>query len=401
MVKIDGEQYKVYADNFEPVKDLDGIFGWKPETKSGQIINATNTYNDYLDNLNILAPFGGDLVSSGKNLFDVNKFVTLIETYDTSATIITVDGRRCIKFTNSRMYHKNFIGMGINFITNTQYTFTFSAKSFVTKMVDNQLFSGFIYSDENYLIKNVANTGEIYNATSAVFVQKTMVTLINKTVSQIAFSYGNSEIWLIDLNSIQLELGTVATAYEPFRGIQTIPIGMGNFIGAIADRIYWESGTAKKEQNIYKWTIGVELGDLYAIWNPNVSNADYMQFYVVASALPKPPKLGLLDTDINVISSGIFLATPRSPIWALDKNVMIFVNSGNLGLTIQKSLIQPYYTNNWVVALKDYFKAYPVDVWYPIATPVTTDLGRVKTFYPQTNLSLTSGSVAATYKIND
>lgn len=59
MVKYNGRQYKVYKDNYKPVEFWDGgkkVFGPKLESKShAQVITASDTYNDKLTALEVLA----------------------------------------------------------------------------------------------------------------------------------------------------------------------------------------------------------------------------------------------------------------------------------------------------------------------------------------------------------
>jgi len=395
MVKIDGEQYKVLADDFEPCKDLDGTFGWKPETKTGQIINATNTYNGYLDNLDILAPFSGDLVSSGKNLFDGVVLPAMVPS--------NIDGYTTYTIAHNVAGLWNFKGK-----SNTQYTITIEAKGDIAN--SGVAILQFLYSDGT---NSVYDLGELGGAN--VWAKRVYTSGINKTIVGFGETYSDPGITYIKKDSLQIEEGTVATAYELFRGLQTIPIGAGNIIGKIKDRIYLNTG-----KNLL-------LNSRLVISQANIGNGAILQL-AVELIKGQTYTLSYGSTDIIVNPEG----WPQFIIWQNtwgNSNVNLFplelktntftlsTDSGIYVLTIYNHMysIAGTMTNIQLelgtVATPfepfnstDYghvFKEQNIDGTTVLSTPIVTDLGQVKTFYPQTNLSLTSGAMTATYKVND
>lgn len=161
-----------------------------------------------------------------RNLFNVNKFIELVKTYDSTATETIEDGRRCISFRNDKLFHKDFNGVVDELESGNRYSWRMDMKFELslqqTTENEGSIYLGWIYDDEEYNATNVANgslRGSIRLNKSNYTNFKTItspVSVEGRNVSQIGFSFGYPARWLIDLDSIQIEKGTLSTEYEPY-----------------------------------------------------------------------------------------------------------------------------------------------------------------------------------------
>ena len=138
------------------------------------------------------------ILASGKNLFDIDTFKNLstFNTYETHNNI------ECLKLVGRTITYN------LNCKENTQYTFQFK---YIDKTTADIGIFQFLYSDgtasDIRYSGQMTTSGTIYSATSTA----------NKTITGIkwdAWNAGNSIY--IDKNSMQLELGTSASSYEPY-----------------------------------------------------------------------------------------------------------------------------------------------------------------------------------------
>ena len=186
---------------------------------------------EYPQALNTIASDGNVRIDvKGKNLFNVDKFVELVKSYDSTAAEVVEDGRRCIKFTNSKLNRKDF-SRCIMLDKQSQYTWSmdikFNKKNSDTSTGECYFNIGFLYNDEIASDTSIGTavsgvpTGNRYTAngmSSFKQFKKTSVTSAqNVPVNGIAFSYAKQATWYIDLDSIQIEEGDKVTSYEPYK----------------------------------------------------------------------------------------------------------------------------------------------------------------------------------------
>ena len=167
-----------------------------------------------------------------KNLFDVDKFIELVKTYDKRAEEMVVDGRNCIKFDIFQLYKKDFSEV-VTFNKSKVYTWSmdikFCERFSSTSTSDCYLGMGFLYNDELGVQTNIGNTisgvplvNRILKNSMYNFEQFGKVSITSATgvpFNGIAFSYNDRGYWLIDLDSIQL--------YEPYT-IQSLTLSTPN-----------------------------------------------------------------------------------------------------------------------------------------------------------------------------
>lgn len=209
-------------------------------------------------------PYGGGSMQVdviGKNLFDVEKFVELVKTYDKRAEEMVVDGRNCIKFDIYQLYKKDFSEV-VTFNKSKTYTWSMDIKFYEkfssTSTADCYLGMGFLYNDELGVQTNIGNTisgvplvNRILKNSMYNFEQFGKVSITSASgvpFNGIAFVYNDRGYWLIDLDSIQLEEGSVVTDYEPYT-IQSLTLSTPNGLPGIPV----ENGGTYTDENGQQW----------------------------------------------------------------------------------------------------------------------------------------------------
>lgn len=141
-----------------------------------------------------------DYVSVGKNIENIIENSAIKGSSQTS--IVTEEGKLCWKFENCT----DLLSVVIidNFLPNEQYTITFS-----TKMISGSPRLKFVYTD---------GSTENINVGTSSFAKLSTTSTLGKSIKSIAYTYssGANEMY-ISVEDFQLELGTTATNYIPFK----------------------------------------------------------------------------------------------------------------------------------------------------------------------------------------
>ena len=226
------------------------------------------------------------LTTTGKNLFDmkyvgeelVSRHTGFVNNDDGSWTITTI------------RFHYGYKYKPINFKENTQYTLSATISSKTTNI---GTVMGFLYTDGtfNYISSNT----------------NTLTSVINKTIECITFSYGvggTVETW----SNIQLEEGSQATSYEPYKSnILSAPEDLElRGIGDVKDTLDLMTGEVIERISSFKptnaWSISNELENtvLFTIKPPQDMD---LSSTIISDKLPSvsPDGGGLWDTDIEGI----------------------------------------------------------------------------------------------------
>src|SRR5699024_4888505 len=160
------------------------------------------------------------ILSCGKNLFDKSMLSDYISGTDSDGSIINYDKTLNQKLTN------------LKFKEGKQYTFSVKCKETIGSKNPRFIF---VYTDgtTSNISHPVTTSMKTYSATSTA----------GKTIDYISVSYsaygGN---WVVDLSSIQLEEGTVATDYEPYQENKCdilLPCQLEK-VGDMSDRLYYD-----------------------------------------------------------------------------------------------------------------------------------------------------------------
>lgn len=194
----------------------------------------------------------GDLISRGKNLYGANQFYEKLLTYNTlpaNISKVTKDGRECIRLCNHSVFSS---GANIKmyadglFKPNTRYTVTYQClqacvenggTTYVGLLIGVRYTDGTTYSKEDKL-------RDIWTTVS-------YTTAANKTIEYIVYFYGTGGTpTYLDVNTLQIEEGITATAFEPDVRT-TIPLPKLSKVGTVADS--FAPMTGKKQKRISDW----------------------------------------------------------------------------------------------------------------------------------------------------
>lgn len=258
-----------------------------------------------------------------KNLFNVEKFVELVKKYDSGmAKEMIVDGRRCIRFRNYNLYHKDFSEVA-NFEDGKQYIWSMDIKFGGQLTEENpsigSIFMGWIYDEEDYKSINIGSdvvsrgTIRYEKANYLEFntVSNKPVSSYGKNVSQIAFSFGTGAYWLIDLDSIQIEEGTSATDYEPF-GKYKIPIAVTSDNSSDVTNIFLDEPLRKiGESADYIDFKNQKLVQKVEVVNSSETATIEESFASLANLIIRPIELPLITT--NKFTNSLEVCTTTKP----------------------------------------------------------------------------------------
>ena len=250
----------------------DGYFK-NVEIKGNTIQDAENladirSVGDKLENQEL---YKIDVVSSGKNLFNLNKVVDLNNDIQFKDDIITLDSK-IRDITNITKFKPNI-----------EYTLTYNRKVISGNGV---IGFGVYYTD--------GSTEYLIGSSTLNFLNFTFGK--NKTISRFELSYSDS--CTCELSNIQLEEGTVATPYEPYQGDKlTIlsPVQLEK-VGDVRDRIICKDGVWGVEKNIKTYVVSQDT-----VITHHGNHANGTASYRIENVLEQP-NLTVITSKFNQIS---------------------------------------------------------------------------------------------------
>lgn len=233
-----GEYIKI-DDSSELEMSLNSIYGKSVYTDGEELdLSPDNPAN--IEHIEPGQEIGIDVKT--KNLFDTEKFIELIKSYDVTAFEETLEGRRCIRFNIQALYKKDFssaISLGKNKIYTWSMDVKFAMKKNEMSQNDCWFSFGWLYNNEVATETNIGNTvfqvplknrrqiHSMYDFNSFGKISVTSYLSNNTCATGVAFSYNDRGYWYIDLDSIQIEEGGEISEYTPYRyngGKVTSPI---------------------------------------------------------------------------------------------------------------------------------------------------------------------------------
>lgn len=159
-------------------------------------------------------PYGyrTDVVTRSKNLLDRQRMLDFI-LQKSGASIVQFDGRRCLKL-DGRFNFPDF-NIYEDFEPEKRYTLTYEGlyEKYYTSTGSSNGFAFDYQEGTLYALIQVSDIGT----------WKRRVTTTNTGVKNMYFSYGTDGLVYIDLDTIQLEEGTISTPYQPY-AYYTAPI---------------------------------------------------------------------------------------------------------------------------------------------------------------------------------
>lgn len=278
-----------------------------------------------------------------------------------------------------------------------------------------------------FIIPGVAILSSSLTSPKASLVTKTyravlyqnVATKMSDTAARLTFTVKQGQTYNLTGVKVQLELGTTATAYEPYReqlltlptpnGLPGIPVTSGgNYTDStgqqwVCDEIDLERRV--KVQRIASFVIDAKNANDISVMNP------YANVNVVTSArLRTPQKTSSKDRNDRCVFCE---ALPwMYNTWSSTVNAVNYVEDNRIDFAIENSylgLSEASTDDERKTALVKYFTDKPCRVVYRIATPVETPLTPAEiaayksltTYAPTTGLQATDGAgLEATYKCN-
>lgn len=206
------------------------------------------------------------------------------------------------------------------------------------------------------------------------------------------------------IGNIQLELGSTATAYSPYRSDSTtvtatlrgieVPSTYSGYTYTdgtkcyVADYVYAQYDRAYKVQNIGNGFITQDSAVYTKDWRNSATTFGVM--YRSGSFPSKPYASGA----VSPVLSSCFQATSYDRLYAATNcGISVYNSSAGIGLVLR---IDTAYFENYDTYYSS-LATNPIEVQYILNTPITTDitdtaegqalLQVAKTYYPQTNIS--------------
>ena len=177
------------------------------EVKStGDLLTSSNCASYGSDACNNVGKYVIQVKATGKNIFDINGWYNWLRTYTTKyVEKETIDGTEVIRYQPPITYNKPW--MKGKFKENTKYVFSYRAKGIVGQNTSTGV--KFVYNDGSISACYVANEAT----------WKNYICVSNgKTIDHLEMNYNYGQGCYFDTNSMQLEEGTSATAYESYKG---------------------------------------------------------------------------------------------------------------------------------------------------------------------------------------
>lgn len=229
----------------------------------------------------------------------------------------------------------------------------------------------FLYKDGIYQSqKNLVHTSDGTHTIPKSDSYDTMILVVG-TTSAIG-TWDNS--YLVDC---QIEYGTTATPYEPYtETTSTIstPDGIAGINGVYDEVVKYADGSGKRIQRI----INI-VKDNMLIVRHSATNENYFVAYVANTG--KPSQSSVISTHFTQSALASSLGTSSC--------MYVVLNNDAIHISIPTSIA------NDVATLKQWLLDNNVKIYYPLATPIITDLTaeeiaeieKLHTFYPVTNIS--------------
>lgn len=215
---------------------------------------------------------------------------------------------------------------------------------------------------------------EVLNDNWATSTDAATTIIIPDEVSYFRFSYCINGDYKVDEATLQLELGSVETSYEPFTGFETTTVELNPPLRALPNGV-----KDTIENGVVTRRVGEITFNGSETWLKNAGNANNWLYHI---AITHVNAKGLCDSlphnEIDVINSdgsGInrvgFNFTQYEKVMYL--NVGYYMEQAGLTNTVDN--------------LKTWLQSNPITVWYELATPTTEQitLPTLPSWYPYTN----------------
>lgn len=349
------------------------------------VYSQMNTANDIIEVSNIQVAetnnslyvpynkYGVEISTTGKNLFDESQLLN-VEGWQKNEDGYYYGGRDNLyrKF----RYENGGFNFNCKFKENTQYTLKF--------MVYSSVATGNARFTIRYTDGTVQSTGN-WNTTTPIQISRT--SLANKTIEYMYFDYGSGGSSINYIKNIQLEEGTIATEYEPYKNnIQLYVLDEPlRAIGNYKDRLYTDGRVLYVERNIGEFVLNGS--ESYSNQNGQYDTATRMFFSTRIASIEANM------TNRQAMSNYFIYSTTNVQsnidITGFDFNFYA-PYSDYLYFKIEKALLPTQDASgfaNWV-------STHNIVVQYQVASPTITPLGYIDlpiSYEGQNNVSIYTG----------
>ena len=339
-IYIFGESGAIQTGTIKPMlyQDGDGTFEpytggiASPNPEYPQDPNFVGDYNEDTQKYDI------DFMTSGKNLFDYTK--------STESCYLNADGTLA---TTASYKTSDFIPVIGG------KTYCISKRGTVRSKFYN-------------------SSKEVLNDNWATSTDAATTIIIPDEASYFRFSYCINGDYKVDEATLQLELGSVETSYEPFTGFETTTVELNQPLRELPNGV-----KDTIENGVVTRRVGEITFDGSEAWNRNNVNDPNNWLYYLIMSHGKADGLcnSLMHEPFNIVNKGADLASVGFNLAHNEKNIFI-----NVGYYMEQAGL-----TNTVADLKTWLQSNPITVWYELATPTTEQitLPTLPSWYPYTD----------------
>lgn len=339
-IYIFGESGAIQTGTIKPMlyQDGDGTFEpytggiASPNPEYPQDPNFVGDYNEDTQKYDI------DFMTSGKNLFDYTK--------STESCYLNADGTLA---TTASYKTSDFIPVIGG------KTYCISKRGTVRSKFYN-------------------SSKEVLNDNWATSTDAATTIIIPDEASYFRFSYCINGDYKVDEATLQLELGSVETSYEPFMGFETTTVELNQPLRELPNGV-----KDTIENGVVTRRVGEITFDGSEAWNRNNVNDPNNWLYYLIMSHGKADGLcnSLMHEPFNIVNKGADLASVGFDLAHNEKNIFI-----NVGYYMEQAGL-----TNTVADLKTWLQSNPITVWYELATPTTEQitLPTLPSWYPYTD----------------
>lgn len=339
-IYIFGESGAIQTGTIKPMlyQDGDGTFEpytggiASPNPEYPQDPNFVGDYNEDTQKYDI------DFMTSGKNLFDYTK--------STESCYLNADGTLA---TTASYKTSDFIPVIGG------KTYCISKRGTVRSKFYN-------------------SSKEVLNDNWATSTDAATTIIIPDEASYFRFSYCINGDYKVDEATLQLELGSVETSYEPFTGFETTTVELNQPLRELPNGV-----KDTIENGVVTRRVGEITFDGSEAWNRNNVNDPNNWLYYLIMSHGKADGLcnSLMHEPFNIVNKGADLASVGFDLAHNEKNIFI-----NVGYYMEQAGL-----TNTVADLKTWLQSNPITVWYELATPTTEQitLPTLPSWYPYTD----------------
>lgn len=289
-----------------------------------------------------------NVVAEGKNMFDP-KYLLQASGWSVADGVYTGTSSSLY---NSFSISNSFYPIVREFVAGSRYTISLQ---YVSADTTKRTIVAFRYTDGTFVTNGLYGSGSYSFTTEA-----------GKTLDSVAFSYSDSTT--ISLSNIQLEIGSTATAYEPYSSTTTtIPVTLRSVPDGTHDE--WISG---ETEDTLVQRVSVQVFDGSETWTQNSVTANNIRMVTTVSDLASVTNA---DTSKRVMSSMLSPATAATAIGSDNANVIAAISNHRIFVSV------PVATYPNVAAWTSALASTPMTVIYKLETPVTTTLAHVNLPY--------------------